>query len=85
MQSTITAVPLEVAQTAAEDIAFDKAERAEQLETEKQQLMDEISRLDEAIKQALDDDEKQTMQAALVDIQARLKLLKETPEGLETD
>lgn len=62
--------------TAAEDIAFDKAEKAERKEQEKQQLIDGIALLEHAIKESIDDEQKKINQAALEVKRAELKALE---------
>jgi small conductance mechanosensitive channel len=67
----------------AEDIAFDKAEKAEQLENEKKQIKQEIENLDASLKEASDEEEKKAMQESIKQLQERLKALEETPKEEE--
>lgn len=62
--------------TTAEDIAFDKAEKAERKEQEKQQLIDEIALLEHAIRESTDDEQKKINQATLDVKQGELKALE---------
>jgi hypothetical protein len=62
--------------TTAEDIAFDKAEKAERKEQEKQQLIDEIALLEHAIRESTDDEQKKINQANLDVKQGELKALE---------
>ncbi len=78
--STTVVTTFEASESSPEDIAFDKAERAEQLEKEKLQLMQEIEALEVAIKQVSDEEKKQAMQASLENVQTHLKSLNEMPE-----
>ncbi len=62
--------------TAAEDIAFDKAEKAEKLEDEKQRLVKEIAELESAIKTETDQDHKSDYLSVLEQKRERLKALE---------
>ena len=66
--------------SSAEDIVFDKAERAEELENEKQQLLREIEALELELKQAPDEQQKLAGQAALEQRRARLKSLEQAQD-----
>lgn len=76
---------LEEPESLAEDIAFDKAEQAEQLEYEKLQLAKEIEKLEASLKQLTDEDEKKVNKEELESMYERLKALKERPEISETE
>ncbi|SMP62365.1 Mechanosensitive ion channel [Neorhodopirellula lusitana] len=69
-----------------EDIAFDKAEKAERLEDDKLQLMEEIKKQEVLFKQATGDDEKKTAHEAIEQAQERLAALQESadPPGSES-
>lgn len=71
-------------QPSAEDIAFDKAERAEELENEKQQVLQEIEKLEVALKQVANEEEKKAGQEAIEQMRKRLKSLEEAPQEAET-
>lgn len=71
--------------SSAEDIAFDKAEQAEQLENEKLQVMQEIERLEMTLQQVTNEEEKKVKQEALEIMQERLKSLKKIPEQSEIE
>lgn len=70
--------------TAAEDIAFDKAEKAEKIEKEKQRIIEEIAALDNALKESADDERKKSTQAAIEEKRERLKALEEMSAQVET-
>lgn len=76
---------LEEPESLAEDIAFDKAEQAEQLEYEKLQLAKEIEKLEASLKQLTDEDEKKVNKEELENMYERLKALNERPEISETE
>ena len=80
-----TLTKLEEPESLAEDIAFDKAEQAEQLEYEKLQLAKEIEKLEASLKQLTDEDEKKVNKEELESMYERLKALKERPEISETE
>lgn len=63
----------------AEDIVFDKAEQAEQLEHEKEKLTDDIQELETALKVALEE-EKKRLKDEIEEGRERLKLLAQTTE-----
>ena len=75
--STVVTQPGEP-ESSAEDIAFDKAEQAEQMENEKLQLNEEIENLEMLLKQSTTDEEKRSHEATLENAQARLKSLQES-------
>lgn len=72
-------------ESSAEEIAFDKAEQAEQVENEKQQVMQDIDKLEDSVKQAANEEEKKATQEAIKQKQKRLKSLKEIPEQSEIE
>ena len=76
--SAVTPPPSEQ-KAAAESIAFDKAEKAEEIENEKQHLAQEIEALQAALKEMADDD-KQATQDALAQKKERLAELENTTE-----
>lgn len=80
-----TLTKLEEPESLAEDIAFDKAEQAEQLEYEKLQLAKEIEKLEASLKQLTDEDEKKVNKEELENMYERLKALNERPEISETE
>ena len=83
-----TAVPAPDDQnTSAEEIVFDKAEQAEKLENEKLQLKQEIERLERAIKESTDEEEKKRQQEAVKQKRQTLASLEETSgkEGIQSD
>lgn len=80
-----TLTKLEEPESLAEDIAFDKAEQAEQLEYEKLQLAKEIEKLEASLKQLTDEDEKKVSKEELESMYERLKALNERPEISETE
>ena len=80
-----TLTKLEEPESLAEDIAFDKAEQAEQLEYEKLQLAKEIEKLEASLKQLTDEDEKKVNKEELESMYERLKALNERPEISETE
>lgn len=69
----------------AEDIAFDKADRAEALENEKLHLKQEIERLEGFIKQLSNDEEKKAQQETIEQMQKRLKSLEEISKKAENE
>lgn len=69
------------AATDAEDIAFDKAEKAEQQELEKQRLTEEIAALDAAIKESADEEQKKSDLAKLEEKREQLKHLQSSDEN----
>ncbi|GAB6194596.1 mechanosensitive ion channel domain-containing protein [Desulfocastanea catecholica] len=72
-------------ESSAEDIAFDKAEKAEKLENEKLQVMQEIEKLEGTLKKITNEEEKKVKQEALDKMQERLKSLKELPKQSEIE
>ena len=78
--SHVQAAPVETV-AAAEDIVFDKAEKASKIEAEKQALAAEIAALDTAVKQADDSERKQRDLAALAEKRERLKSLDTLEES----
>lgn len=76
-------------QASAEAIAFDKAEQAEELENEKRKAVQEIEKLEAALKQAAGEDEKKAGQEALERVRDRLKSLEarsaRKERGLDAD
>jgi len=83
--STTSATTLQKPQFSAEDIAFDKAEQAEQMEKEKLLLMQEIETLEESLKQVTDEKEKKIQTEVLKKMKERLKLLKDSPKLSENE
>ncbi|MGD9417555.1 MAG: mechanosensitive ion channel domain-containing protein [Verrucomicrobiota bacterium JB025] len=63
-----------------EDLAFDKAERAGELELEKQQLTEEIQEAEKARKEAVDDAGKQELEGRIERAQERLKEIAKATE-----
>ena len=61
----------------AEDIAFDKAEQAEELENEKEQLLGEIEELKKSLKDVTVEDQKKIRQDAIDRKRQRLKMIEE--------
>lgn len=83
---SITAVKTpEAPESSAEDIAFDKAEQAEQVENEKLQVKQEIEKLEVSLKQVANEDEKKVKKEALEKMQERLKSLEERPKSSESE
>lgn len=64
---------------AAEEIVFDKAEQAEQLDKEKRELLEHIQRLETMLTGASDIDKKR-IKTEIEDNQERLKMLEQTTE-----
>jgi len=71
-------------QTAAEDIAFDKAEKAEELENQRQQLIREVESLEAALKEITDEEHKKAKQEAIEATRKRLKALEEAAQQAES-
>ena len=71
-------------QTAAEEIAFDKAERAEELENQKQQLIREMQSLEEALRQITDEEQKKAKEEAIEERRKRLKSLEVAAQQAES-
>lgn len=69
----------------AEDIAFDKAEKAEQLEHEKLQVRQELEKLEASLKEAANEEEKKATQESIKQLQERLKALEEKPKEEEDE
>lgn len=63
--------------TTAEDIAFDKAEKAEEIEKNKQQLIAEIEVLENSLKSIRDEEHKKIQQKIIEGAYKRLKAIKE--------
>ena len=70
--------PPETKKTLAEDIAFDKAEEAEETENQKRLFRQEIERLETLLNEATDEGEKKATKEAIEAQQKQLKLLMET-------
>ena len=68
----------------AEDIVFDKAEQAEQIEKERQQAAGEIERLEALLKEAADED-KERIRTRIAAYQERLKDLESLGNGAAPD
>jgi len=76
-----TAKPkVEKPKPSAEDIAFDKAEKAEKLEKEKKQIRQEIEKQEASLKEASDEEEKKSTQERIKQLAERLKALEEEPK-----
>ena len=71
--------------TAAEDIAFDKAEKAKRVEDEKQQLAKEIAELESVIKTETDQDHKSSNLSVLEQKRERLKALETHDKSSEVE
>ncbi len=81
-----TVMPIsEAVETSAEDIAFDKAERAEALENEKLQVKQEIEKQESFLKQLTDEEEQKSRQKTIEQLQHRLKSLEESSQKVEAD
>ena len=74
VQKDLSSVPV-----VAEDIVFDKAEQAEQSENGRQQLIDDIQKLETALKEA-PEEEEQLIKNKIAAGRERLKILEQTPE-----
>ncbi|MDD3814202.1 MAG: mechanosensitive ion channel [Desulfocapsaceae bacterium] len=79
VQEEISAPPV-----MAEDIVFDKAEQAGQIENEKQKLMDAIQELETALKEA-PEEEKKRIKDEIAEGRERLKILEQTTEELSEE
>ena len=64
----------------AEDIVFDKAERAEHIEKERRQVVAEIETLEASFKEATDED-KERIKTQIADYRERLKVLEMHEDG----
>ncbi|MEE4165522.1 MAG: mechanosensitive ion channel domain-containing protein [Desulfocapsaceae bacterium] len=69
--------------SSAEKLAFDKAERAEEIENEKQLLKDEIERLEQTVKQGPDGTDTKALQDTLDRKRERLKAIETVVDELE--
>jgi len=67
-------------ESSVEEIAFDKAEQAEQMENEKLQVMQEIENLEMTLKQVTNEEEKKVQQEVLEKMQEHLKSIKKIAE-----
>lgn len=74
--STTVASTFDDQKPSAEDVAFDKAERAEELENEKQQVRQEIEKLEVALKKVTDEGEKKAKQETIERMRKHLKSLE---------
>lgn len=83
--STAFVTPSEILESSAEEIAFDKAELAEQLESEKLRMIQEIEKLEVSLKQVTSEEEKKASQKAIEQMQKRLKSLEEIPLQNQTE
>jgi small-conductance mechanosensitive channel len=68
----------------AEEVVFDKAEHAEQVEKEKQRLHAEIQQLEDAVKEA-PDEEKKRIKEAVEENRKRLAVLEQAPAASTKD
>lgn len=68
----------------AEDIVFDKAEQAENVEKEKQELIGKIEELESSLKEASDED-KEHINKRIVEARERLKVLEQPATELSLD
>ena len=68
----------------AEDIVFDKAEQAEHVEKEKQELTGKIEELESSLKEASDED-REHVKKRIVEVRARLKVLEQRATELGTE
>lgn len=83
--STIVMPTSDNRKSEAEDIAFDKADRAEALENEKLHVKREIERLEVSLKQLSNDEAKKAQRETLEQMQKHLKSLEEISEKAETE
>jgi small conductance mechanosensitive channel len=68
----------------AEDIVFDKAEQAENVEKEKLELIGKIEELEPSLKEASDED-KEHIKKRIVEARERLKVLEQPATELDSD
>ena len=73
-----------IIQTAAEEVVFDKAEKAEQVENSKQQLLDTIQEYKEKLETASGEDKK-GIQKSIDDLREQLKAFKKLDIESDTD
>ena len=73
-----------IIQTAAEEVVFDKAEKAEQVENSKQQLLDTIQEYKEKLETAPGEDKK-GIQKSIDDLREQLKAFKKLDIESDTD
>ncbi len=83
--STIVMPTSDNRKSSAEDIAFDKADRAEALEKEKLHVKQEIEKLEGSIKQLSNDEEKKAQQETIEQMQKRLKSFEEISQKAESE
>ncbi len=69
----------------AEEIVFDKAERAEAMENEKERLVEEIEHLESALNQGSESGDKEAVQEVLELKQKHLKSIEQTGDLQETE
>ncbi|SCY57175.1 mechanosensitive ion channel domain-containing protein [Desulfoluna spongiiphila] len=77
--------PPEEEKTLAEDIAFDKAEKAEELERQKQMFLKEIEELESSLNKTTDESAIKKKKDAIETNRKRLKLLIETSRKTKAD
>jgi small-conductance mechanosensitive channel len=68
-----------------EAIAFDKAERAGELENEKQNLVEAIKKAEEASKHAADEAEKHSLKTRIDQAKERLKAIEKAAEDINSE
>jgi small-conductance mechanosensitive channel len=81
---TAPIVTTEETKISAEELAFDKAEQAEGIETERNQLLEEISALGKDIKAATSEEQKSLHLRVLERKKERLKTVEKAVESIKT-
>ncbi len=77
--STKAVAAVENVESSAEDVVFDKAEQAEQLESEKRDVMQQIEQMESTLNEAANGEDKKARQDALAGMKERLKSLNAEP------